>query len=103
MLEDDIEDMKQSIDGLMDRLPYLSNEISIVRASLDIVLLLDQLHVKTVELNNEIEQFIQDLVLANTGSVTSTLLPITKFIQIIKTAKSEWKFEPFFDKSSVAM
>ena len=92
MLEDDIEDMKQSIDGLMDRLPYLSNEISIVRASLDIVLLLDQLHVKTVELNNEIEQFIQDLVLANTGSVTSTLLPITKLIQIIETAKSEWNF-----------
>ena len=49
------------------------------------------------------EQFIQDLLLANTGSVTSTLLPITKLIQIIETAKSEWNFEPFFDKSSVAM
>ena len=76
MLEDDIEDIKESINDLMDKIEYLGSEISNVRASLDIFMLLDQLHVKTIELNSEIEQFIQDLVLANTGSVTSTLLPI---------------------------
>ena len=95
VLEDAIQDIQESINDLMDKKEYLGSEISNVRASLNIFMLLDQLHVKTIELNNEIKEFIQDLVIANTGSVTSTLLSITKLIQIIETAKSEWNFEPF--------
>ena len=87
VLEDAIEDIQGNMNYLMDEIEYLGSEISNVRASLDIFMFLDQLHVKTIKLNNEIEQFIQDLLLANTGSVTFTLLPLTILIQIIETAK----------------
>ena len=66
-------------------------------------MLLDQIHVKTIELENEIKQLIQDLVMANMGSVSSTLLPIKRLIEIVTTAKAEWNFQPFFEISNVAM
>ncbi len=59
-------------------------------------MLLDQIYIKTIELHSGIEQLIQDLLLANTGSVTSMLLPITHLMKIINTAKIEWNFQPFF-------
>ena len=100
VLEDAIEDIQESINDPMDKVECVGSEISNVK---DIFMLLDQLHVKTIELNNEMEYLIQDLVLANTGSVTSTLLLIIKLIQSIEAAKSEWIFLPFVDKSSVTM
>ncbi len=42
-------------------------------------------------------------MLANTSSVTSTLLPIPKLKKIINTAKEEWNIQPFFDTENVAL
>ena len=81
----------------------ISKDTLNVRESLNIFMLLDQLHIKTNELSHDIEQLIQDLVLANTGVVTSSLLPIRNIIQVITTAKTEWNFAPFFDTSNVAL
>ncbi len=66
-------------------------------------MLLDQIYIKTIDLHSGTEQIIQDLMLANTGSVTSTLLPITRLIKIISTAKTEWNFKPFFDTESIPL
>ncbi len=51
---------------------------------------LDQLHIN--ELNTEMEQLIQDLVLANAGHITSTLFPISQLLNITQRAKYEWNF-----------
>ncbi len=50
-----------------------SLETSHVKESLELFIILDQLHVRINELNAEMEQLIQDLVMANAGHVTSTL------------------------------
>ncbi len=50
----------------------LSTENSNVKESLEIFMVLDQLHIKINELNAEMEQLIQDLVMANAGHVTYT-------------------------------
>ncbi len=102
-LQDTTEDIQNSIDDIADNLEKLSINTSIVRESLDIFMLLDQLYIKVLELHSSTGQLIQDLVLANTGSVTSTLLPIPKLIKIIHTAKEEWNFQPFFDTENVAL
>ncbi|RUM30758.1 MAG: hypothetical protein DSY42_03920 [Aquifex sp.] len=82
------EDIQESIDDIAHIMEQISINTSIVRESLDIFMLLDQIYVKAIELHSGIEQLIQDLVLANTGSVTSALLPIPRLIKIINTAKS---------------
>ncbi len=97
------EDIQESIVDIAHILEQISINTSIVRESLDIFMLLDQIYIKTIELHSEIEQLTQDLVLANTGSVTSTLLPITRLIKIINTAKIEWNFQPFFDTENIAL
>ena len=51
---------------------------------------------KLVELDYGTETLIQDLVLANSGHVTSTLLKISQLIDIIDTAKPDWNFKLFF-------
>ncbi len=56
---------------------HLSIDNSNVKESLEIFMVLDQLHVKINELNTEMKQLIQDLVMANAGHVTSTLLSIS--------------------------
>ena len=97
------EDIQESIDDIAHIMEQISINTSIVRESLDIFMLLDQIYVKAIELHSGIEQLIQDLVLANTGSVTSTLLPIPRLIKIINTAKSKWNFQPFFDTGNIAL
>ncbi len=102
-LQETTDDIQASIDDIADNLENVSIKTSIVRESLDIFMLLDQIYIKILELHSSTEQLIQDLVLANTGSVTSTLLPIPKLIKIINTAKEEWNFQPFFDPENVAL
>ncbi len=97
------EDIQESIVDTAHILEQISINTSIVRESLDIFMLLDQIYIKTIELYPGIEQLIQDLVLASTGSVTSTLLPITRLIKIINTAKIEWNFQPFFDTENITL
>ncbi len=91
-----MEDIQESIVDIAHILEQISISTSIVRDSVDIFMLLDQIYIKTIEQRSGIEQLIQDLLLANTGLVTSTLLPITRLIKIINTAKIEWNFQPFF-------
>ena len=97
------DELKDSIVSIEDALMTLDNNTNYVRDTLEVFLLLDQLYIKTVEIKRGIEQLIQDLVLANTGVVTSTLLPITKLIHIINTAKIEWNFTPFFNAQNAAL
>ncbi len=81
-----MDDMQNSIDDIADNLKKKNQHI--VRESLDIFMLLDQIYIKILELHSRTE-LIQNLVLVNTGSVTSTLLPIPKLIKIINTGKNE--------------
>ncbi len=90
------EDIQESIVDTAHILEQININTSIVRESLNIFMLQDQIYIKTIELHSGIEQLIQDLVLANTCSVTSTLLLITRLIKFINTAKIEWNFPPFF-------
>ncbi len=61
---------------------HLSVENSNVMEFLEIFTVLDELHGKINELNTEMEQLIQDLVMANAGHVTSTLFPISQLLNI---------------------
>ena len=72
-LQDTTNDIQDSLTNIVNELEQLDSEKKIVRASLDIFMILDQIHAKTIELVNEIKQLIHDLVTANTGSVSSTL------------------------------
>ncbi len=102
-LQEATKDIQTSLLDIEEHLEKVKINTSIVRESLDIFMLLDQIYIKILELHSSTEQLIQDLVLANTGSVTSTLLPIPKLITIINTAKDEWNFQPFFDTENVAL
>ncbi len=66
-------------------------------------MLLDQIYIQILELYWSAEKLIQNLVLANTGSAVSTLLPITKPIKIIDAAKKKWNFHPFFNTKNIAL
>lgn len=101
-LEVTTKDIQDYLTDVTDSIEQLSADSMLVRESLNLFMLLDQLHIKTNELSHDLAELIQDLVLANTGSVSSTLLPISNLIQIINTAKTEWHFEPFFDSSNAA-
>ncbi len=103
VLQDATDDIQNSLNDVTNIVEQISTDTLNVRESLNIFMLLDQLHIKTNELCHDIEQLIQDLVLANTGSVTSSLLPIRNLIQVITTAKTEWNFAPFFENSNVAL
>ncbi len=88
---------------MISSIEQLSIENSNVKESLEIFMVLDQLHVKINELNTEMEQFIQDLVLANAGHATSTLFPISQLLNITQQAKLECNFQPFFDLNNIAL
>ncbi len=65
------EDIQLTIDEMINSIEHLSIENSNARESLEIFMVLDQLHVKINELNaDHMEQLIQDLVMANAGHVT---------------------------------
>jgi len=102
-LQDTTDDIQESIDDIAHNLEQVSINTSIVRESLDILKLLDLIYIKVLELHSSTEQLIQDLVLANTGSVTSTLLPIPRLLKIIDSTKNEWNFKPFFDTQNIAL
>ncbi len=84
-----VDSMQESTTERADSFEELSTNHSKQQDSLDIFLLLDQMYLKVLEVNSETETFIQDLVLANSGHVTSTLLPIHQLIKIIHTAKGD--------------
>ena len=48
VLEDTIENIQENLNDLIDNIEQLGRETSKVRASLDVFMLLDQLHVKTI-------------------------------------------------------
>ncbi len=102
-LTEEVEEIQLTIDNLITNIQHLSVETSNVKESLDIFMVLDQLHIKINELNTEMEQLIQDLVLANAGHVTSTLFPITQLLNITQGANYEWNFQPFFDLANIAV
>ncbi len=102
-LQEETADIQLTIDELITSMEQLSLENSHLKESLELFILLDQLHVKINELNAEMEQLIQDLVMANAGHVTSTLLSIPQLLNITLQAKIEWNFKPFFDSSSIAL
>ena len=103
VLQDTTEDIQNSLLDITKSVEQLSSHTANVRESLNIFMLLDQLHIKINELSQYTEQLIQDLVLANIGSVTSTLLPIRNLIEIIVKAKTKWNFTPFFEIDNVAL
>ncbi len=102
-LTEEVEEIQLTIDDLITNIQHLSVEISNVKESLDIFMVLDQLHIKVNELDTEMEQFIQDLVLASAVHVTFTLFPISQLLNITQRAKYEWNFQPFFESSNIAL
>ncbi len=102
-LQEETEDIQLTIDEMINSIEHLDIENSNVRESLEIFMVLDQLHVKINELNAEMEQLIQDLVMANAGHVTSTLFSIPQLLNITQQAKYEWNFQPFFDSNNIAL
>ena len=103
IIQEVIEDIQDSMEGLISNVEDLHNEVTSIRVSLDVFMLLDTLHIKICELENEVRQFIQDLVMSNNGAVTSTLLPIDKLTQVVTTAKIDWQFQPFFGEHNIAL
>ncbi len=73
---------------MINSIEYLSIENSNVKESLENFIVLDQLHVKINKLNTEMEQLIQDLVMANAGHVTSTLFSIPQLLNITLQKKN---------------
>ena len=56
--------------------------------AMNIYMLQDQILIKLTEVENELTTFIQDLVLANSGWVTSTILSIPQLIKVANDATS---------------
>ncbi len=102
-LQEQTDEIQLTIDDLITNMENFSLETSHVKESLELFIILDQLHVRINELNAEMEQLIQDLVMANAGHVTSTLFSIPQLLNITLQAKIEWNFKPFFDSSSIAL
>ncbi len=103
VLQEETEDIQLTIDEMINSIESLSTENSNVKESLEIFMVLDQLHIKINELNAEMEQLIQDLVMANAGHVTYTLFSISQLLNITQQAKYEWNFQPFFDSNNIAL
>ncbi len=74
-LKENVDDIQETITDISANLEQLSLNHSNLQESLDI-LLTDQMYLKLLEIHSDMETFIQDLVLANSGHVTSTLLSI---------------------------
>ncbi len=102
-LKENVDDIQVTITDISANLEKLNLNHSNLKESLDIFLLIDKIHLKLLEIHSDIETFIQDLVLANSGHVTSTLLSIPQLIKIIHTARNDWNFNPFFDKTNIAL
>ena len=102
-LEDETEDIQLTIGELITNLETISTELSNVKEHIDLIQILDQLYIKINELDTEMEQLIQDLVMANAGHVTSTLFSISQLINVTQQARDEWNFLPFFDDSNIAL
>ncbi len=66
---------------ITDNLENLSVDCTKLQDSLEIYMLLDQIFLKITEMG--IATFIQDLVLANSGHVTSALLSIPQLIKTV--------------------
>ncbi len=71
VLQEETEEIQLNIDEMISSIDYLSIENYNVKESLEIFMVLDQLHVKIYDLNTEMEQLIQDLAMANTGYIHS--------------------------------
>ena len=91
-----VAEITEAFDNLQDRHITLYS-------TMDIYMLLDQIFIKLTEMQAELATFIQDLVLANSGQVTSTLLTIPQLVKIIQDAKYNWNFNPFFSTEALSM
>ncbi len=101
-LQEETEEIQLKIDEMIISIEHLSIENSNVKESLEIFMVLDQLHVKINELNTEMEQLIQDLVMANAAHVTFTLFSMPQLLNITLQAKCEWNFQLLFDSNNIA-
>lgn len=102
-LQEETEEIKMAIDDITIGLETLNKENSFVRDSLALFLILDNLHHKLNELDDDLQQLISDLVMANSGLVTSTLLSVHQLINITMQAKLLWNFTPFFNANNIIL
>ena len=102
-LQEETEDIKLTIDEMITNIEQININNSNVQEILEIFMTLDQLYIKIHEVDAEMEQLIQDLVMANAGQVTSTLFSISQLLNITQQAKDEWNFQPFFDEINIAL
>ena len=102
-LQEETEDIQETIDDIIENIQILNKDNNNVRESLELFMILDQLHIKVSELDKSLEQFIQDLVLANSGQVTSTLFSLPQLLNVTHQAKYEWNFLPFFNDHNIAL
>ncbi len=92
-----LNNLKENVDDIQATIINRSanlEQLSLNQESMEIFLLIDQMHLKLLEIHSDMETFIQDLVLANSGHVSSTLLSILQLIKIIHAAKNDWNFNP---------
>ena len=88
-LQEETEDIQLTFDEMITNIEQISINNSNVKEFLEIFIALDQLYIKINEVDAEMEQPIQDLVMANTGHVTSTLFSISQLLNITQQAKDE--------------
>ena len=98
-----LNDVTTTVTEITEALEDLHDRHVKLHTSMDIYMLLDQISIKLTELQSEIKIFIQDLVLANSGQVTSTLLSIPQFINILDDAQNYWNFNPFFSSETLSL
>ena len=102
-LEESVKDIEETIGDITDNIEKLSVDHVNLEQSMDIYMMLDQVFLKLNEIQTGLATFIQDLVLANAGHVTSTLLSIPQLVKIVDNAHRDWNFQSFFTKDSLSM
>ncbi len=90
-----------TVRDVTEKLGKLIERQASLHISMDIPMLLDQILLKLTEVQTGITSFIQDLTLASSGHVSSTLLSIPEFILIIQDPRRAWNFVPFFEKEDL--
>ncbi len=100
-LDQSVKDIEITVMDITDNLENLSVDHAELQDSLEIYMLLDQIFLEITETG--IAAFIQDLVLANSGYVTSALLSIPQLIKIVGNGTWDWNFKSFFSKESLSM
>ncbi len=94
-LERSVKVIEITIMGITDNLEKLSVDHAKLQDSLEIFMFLDQIFLKITEIQTGIATFVQDLVLAKSSHVTSTLLSIPQLMKTVDNATRDCTLSHF--------